>query len=275
VASAHLLQVLGRVRLEQGRAADAVVALRAAGVRAIVDNPNSVPWRSTLALALAATEPEAARNLAGQELELARGFGQPRGLGVALRACGLLRGGTEGIALLTEATEVLRGAPARLELARALYDLGAAERRAGRRSAAREPLRDALSLAQDCGAALLAGRVQEELAATGVHLRRHRLSGPDALTPAERRVAELAASGMTNREIAQALFVTVKTVGTHLGHIYNKLDLQGPEARERLGTMLAGDNHAHAPPFASAHDFEAGRSSARVAALSSVERAPT
>ncbi len=87
-------------------------------------------------------------------------------------------------------------------------------------------------------------RIDEELAATGVHLRRERASGPEALTPAERRVAELAASGLTNREIGQTLFVSVKTVGTHLGHIYEKLDLQGPQAREQLAARLNG----HAPP---------------------------
>ncbi len=252
-ASAHALFALGRVRLEEARTSEAVAALRAAGQRAIVDNPNALPWRSTLGLALATAEPDAARALAAEELELARRLGQPRAVGVALRACGLLRGGTDGIALLAEAAEVLRTSPARLELARVLYDLGAAQRRAGQRSAAREPLREALSLAQDCGASLLAGRVDEELAATGVHLRRDRLTGPEALTPSERRVAELAASGLTNREISQALFITVKTVGTHLGHIYDKLDLQGPEARERLAVMLdAGSGNPPTPADARA-----------------------
>jgi DNA-binding CsgD family transcriptional regulator len=137
-----------------------------------------------------------------------------------------------------------------LALARALSELGPARRRAGQRSAAREPLREALALAEECGAELLAGRVRSELAASGLHLRRDRLSGVDGLTPSERRVAELAANGLTNREISQTLFVTVKTVGTHLGHIYDKLDLQGPQARERLGAMLAVENgdYAHVRP---------------------------
>ena len=148
--------------------------------------------------------------------------------------------------MLTESVEWLRRSPARLELARALFDLGAAQRRAGKRSAAREPLREALGLAEQCGALSLAARIDEELAATGVHLRRERASGPEALTPAERRVAELAASGLTNREIGQTLFVSVKTVGTHLGHIYEKLDLQGPQAREQLAARLNG----HDPPVA-------------------------
>jgi DNA-binding CsgD family transcriptional regulator len=240
-AGASALLARGRLRLAQGRTVEALADLRAAGEIAIVDNPNYVPWRSTLAVALAAEDPEQARSLAEEELALARRFSQPRGIGVALRACGVLEGGEDGLALLTEATEWLRNSPARLELARALHDLGAARRRAGKRSAAREPLREALGLAEECGADLLAARIREELAATGVHLRRDRASGPEALTPAERRVAELAASGLTNREIAQTLFVSVKTVGTHLGHIYEKLDLQGPQAREQLGAALSGE----------------------------------
>jgi DNA-binding CsgD family transcriptional regulator len=238
-ATAHVMLVQGRVRLEQARSAEAVVILRAAGEAAIVDNPNVLPWRSRLALALSGVDADAAKALAEAEVRRARWFGQPRGVGLALRVAGLLCGGAEGIALLAEACQVLRSSPARLELSRALYELGAAQRRVGQRSAAREPLREALALAQECGSELLADRVCAELAASGLHLHRDRLSGLEALTPSERRVAELAASGLTNREISQTLFVTVKTVGTHLGHIYDKLDLQGPQARERLGGLLA------------------------------------
>ena len=275
-ASAHALFALGRLRLEEGRTPEAAAALRSAGQRAIVDNPNSLPWRSTLALALATAEPVAAQALVAEELEHARRFGQPRGIGVALRACGILRGGADGIELLAEAAEVLRASPARLELARTLYHLGAAQRRSGQRSAAREPLREVLSLAQECGASLLASRVHEEIAATGVHLRRDHLSGPEALTPSERRVAELAASGLTNREISQALFVSVKTVGTHLGHIYDKLDLEGPEARERLAAMLELGNPSDAragPPSSAPAGTRRGRPSPRQArALDGAQR---
>jgi DNA-binding CsgD family transcriptional regulator len=239
-AEIRLRFVHGRVRLEQARTSEAIETFQAVGESLRIDNPNYLPWRSTLALVLVPTDPSGARELADEELRRARWFGQPRGIGVALRACGLLEGGSAGIALLSEAATILRPAPARLELARTLYSLGAAQRRSGQRSAAREPLREALGLAQKCSADQLAARIQEELAATGVHLRRDRLSGPESLTPAERRVAELAAGGLTNREIARALFVTVKTVGTHLGHIYDKLDLQGPEARERLAEVLPG-----------------------------------
>ncbi len=253
-AAVHALMARGRVRMAQGRTAEAIADLRTVGEAATVDNPNLLPWRSTLALALAAGDPEQARTLAREELERARWFSQPRGVGVALRVCGVLAGGEEGVEMLTESVEWLRRSPARLELARTLLDLGAAQRRAGKRSAAREPLREALGLAEQCGALSLAARIDEELAATGVHLRRERSSGPEALTPAERRVAELAASGLTNREIGRTLFVSVKTVGTHLGHIYEKLDLQGPQAREQLAARLNG----HAPPVSSPGPPDAG-----------------
>ena len=243
-ATVHALMARSRVRMVQGRTADAIADLRTVGEVATVDNPNLLPWRSTLALALAAGDPERAGTLAREELERARWFSQPRGVGVALRVCGLLAGGEEGIEMLAESVEWFRRSPDRLELARSLSELGAAQRRAGKRSAARGPLREALGLAEQCGAVSLAARIDGELAATGVHLRREHESGRDALTPAERRVAELAASGLTNREIGQTLFVSVKTVGTHLGHIYEKLDLQGPQAREQLAARLTG----HTPP---------------------------
>jgi len=245
-ATAHALMARGRVRMAQGRTDDAIADLRRSSEVANVDNPNLLPWRSTLSLALAAADLDQARTLAGEELERARWFSQPRAVGVALRVCGVLAGGEDGIAMLTHAVEHLRRSPARLELAQALFDLGAAQRRAGKRSAARQPLRDALELAWRCGAEPLAMRIDEEMAATGVHVRRDRASGAEALTPAERRVAELAAGGLTNREIGRTLFVSVKTVGTHLGHIYEKLDLRGPHAREQLAGALNGNGAAAA-----------------------------
>ncbi len=116
--------------------------------------------------------------------------------------------------------------------------LGGALRRSGQRAAARKPLREALALAQRCEAGTLAEPAHQELVVSGARPRREVLAGPDALTPSERRVAEMAASGMQNREIAQALFVTTKTVGTHLAHIYQKLDLSGQQARDLLADRL-------------------------------------
>jgi DNA-binding CsgD family transcriptional regulator len=200
-------------------------------------NPAVMPWRAGAALAHAALgDPDQARPLAAQELRLAREFGAPRAVGAALRVAGLVEGGERGLALLAEAVRALDGSPARLELARARCELGAALRRAGRRPAAQDELRRALDLAHSCGATALADRARDELATAGGRPRRPRLTGLESLTASERRTAELAAEGLTNREIAQALFVTVKTVEWHLRNTYVKL---GIGSRRELGPVLA------------------------------------
>ena len=122
---------------------------------------------------------------------------------------------------------MLAGSPARLEHARALTDLGAALRRANRRSEARGALQSGLDLAQRCGARALAERARTELRVVGGRTTDPYASGVEQLTASERRVAELAAEGHSNPEIAQALFVTRKTVETHLGRVYRKLGITG------------------------------------------------
>ncbi|HTW11506.1 MAG TPA: AAA family ATPase [Solirubrobacteraceae bacterium] len=237
-AALHALIARGRVRLAQGDREQAVADLRLASENVLVNNPSFAPWRPELAAALAASDPQEARLLAEASVARARELGQARGIGIALRALARVAGGEEALPLLEEAVTVLRDSPARLELAHALCDHGAALRRAGQRAAARGPLQEGLALAQACGAVPLAQAARDELLATGSRLRREALTGPEALTPSERRVAELASTGMSNREIAQSLFVTTKTVGTHLAHIYQKLDLSGQQAREQLGERL-------------------------------------
>jgi DNA-binding CsgD family transcriptional regulator len=153
-----------------------------------------------------------------------------------LRAAGLADVGHRGIDRLRRAVAVMEASVARLELARAMADLGAALRRAGCRAESREVLRPALDLAHRCGALALTERTRTELIAAGGRPRRLVLSGLDALTPSERRVAQLAAGGLANREIAQHLFVTARTVEGHLTHAYQKL---GVTSREQLAAALA------------------------------------
>jgi DNA-binding CsgD family transcriptional regulator len=158
----------------------------------------------------------------------ARRVGAPRALGIALRASGLIEaahGGLESLETLNEAETVLAGSGARLERARTLVEIGAVLRRAGRRRNARERLQQGHDLAHICGATALAQRARQELRAVGVRVRRHALSGAESLTPSERRVAELIAGGLSNREAAQSLFVTEKTIETHLSHVYRKLGI--------------------------------------------------
>lgn len=204
------------------------------------------PARVLAARALAALgDRERAREKAQTALTQARRWGAPALLSHALRAVAMTVGEGERLAALEEAVQVLDGSPARLARAEAFADLGAALRRSGRRVDARPPLREALELARRCSAASLARHVHDELAATGEKVRRWTPIGVESLTPSERRVAEMAAGGMTNRQIAQALFLTVKTIETHLAATYDKL---GIRSRRALPDALGTRPELPAPP---------------------------
>jgi ATP/maltotriose-dependent transcriptional regulator MalT len=224
-----LLCARGELRRASGRYAEARHDFLAAAERIRwlpYANPEAHPWRIGLARCEAALgNDEEARALAVGAVELARQAGGVRGIGISLRVQGMVTGGAEGIELLGEAVETLASTRARVHHAEALLEHGAALRRANFRKDAREPLREALELAHRCGARPLEERARVELAATGARPRKAVFTGVESLTPSELRVARMAAEGMTNREIAQALTVTGKTVETHLRHVYQKLDL--------------------------------------------------
>ena len=229
----------GRLRLEDGRLVDAVRDLLDEGRRqedlAMV-NPAVTPWRSDAALAIhLGGDDDQARALAHEELSLAEAFGAPRPLGVAMRVTGLLEGGGRGLELLRESVAVLSRSGAHLEHARALAEFGAALRRSNRRSDARKVLLQAAETAAACGGTAVIERARHELHALGVRPRRLHLHGLDALTPSERRVATMVADGLTNREIAQALFISVKTVEKHLGQAFAKT---GVTTRRELRDLL-------------------------------------
>jgi DNA-binding NarL/FixJ family response regulator len=143
--------------------------------------------------------------------------------------------GEAGIKLFEQAIAQLQHSTARLERALALLELGAATRRAGRRADARKPLREALELATACGADAIAARAHEELVAAGARPRRDPTESRSNLTASELRVACMAAEGMTNRQIAQALFVTENTIETHLRSVFRKLDIR---SRSQLARAL-------------------------------------
>jgi len=192
-------------------------------------------------------ERERARDVAQAELADVKVFGAPRALGIALRAVGLAQGGSEGLELLDSSAATLRSSPALLERAHSLTELGAALRRDGHRSSAREPLAEALDLAARCGARPLAVRVREELRATGARPRREWRTGLEALSPRELRVVQLAAEGRTNREIAYQLYVTLKTIEGHLAPAYTKL---GIDRRHQLSKFFEGRKNQGANPLA-------------------------
>jgi DNA-binding CsgD family transcriptional regulator len=203
-----------------------------------IDHPGLVPWRDPATrAALALGDRDQARALAADGLALARSHPVPRPLGGALRTAAAVARGTRRLELLGEAVAVLEASPSQLERAHALVELGSCLREAGRREDAQSALRKALQLADGMGAVPLAETARMELRATGARPRRAAFSGADALTPAEHRVAQLAAHGLTNREIAQELFITPKTVQTHLAHAYRKLDIS---SRRQLSSALGG-----------------------------------
>jgi DNA-binding CsgD family transcriptional regulator len=236
-----LFDVRAQLRMAQKRPAEALEDALEAGRRSrsatVTAHPGILAWRSTAAFAhLALGQASSAYRLAEEELELARARDLTRVAIRALRVLGLATRGPRGLELLDEAVTLGEAYPTRLEYMEALVDLGAALRRANQRTAAREPLHLALELGGRGGVTALSRRAQEELVATGAHSRRAASIGVEALTPSERRVADLAAKGRTTRQIASALFVTPKTVEFHLRHIYRKLDV--PSSRAELTRAL-------------------------------------
>jgi DNA-binding CsgD family transcriptional regulator len=240
MAWAFVIQARGHLRVAQARTREAVDDLLEAGARwerLVCRGPGMATWRADAVPVLARLgELAEARRLADEALRIAHATGLPRAIGQAIRSAAALAPAEERVGLLTEAVARLRDCPARLELAAGLVDLGATLRRAGRRSDARAPLREGLDLAFRAGARPLADRAHAELLAAGARPRRPVLTGLEALTVSERRVASLATEGLTNREIAERLFVTQRTVETHLQHAFGKLGLH---RREDLPAALA------------------------------------
>lgn len=221
--SGRMVVYFAQGRFEEALAVADELAERYTGV---IDNPAWVPWRAFRAESLLALgRTDEALEAAEVALDAARAWGAPRALGRALRVRGQARG-AKGMTDLIEAVELLEHSPAKLEYARALLALGTALRHGRRITESREPLAKALDLASVAGAAPLARRAREELEAAGAGPRATELGGVESLTPSERRVAGLAVEGMTNKQIAQELFVTPKTVEVHLSNVYRKLDIR-------------------------------------------------
>jgi DNA-binding CsgD family transcriptional regulator len=245
----------GRLRVETGSVEQGIGDLRRAGevaqlVRA--DNPAFRPWRRWSAEGLRRLgEVDAAKALIQEELELANRWGASHTIGPALRQQGLVIGGDEGLHLLHEAVTTLARSGAPVEHAHALIDLGAALRRSNSRTQARASLREGARIAEESGALGLAERANQELAATGARPRKLLQTGIDALTASERRVANLAAEGLSNKEIAQQLFVTVKTVEVHLSNVFRKLMI---DSRGQVAAALVAAPPAAGPLAASASD---------------------
>lgn len=238
----YIQMARGRLRLAQGKLDAAVHDLSMVGQILSAGgylNPGFVHWRTEVAAAeLAMGNRDRAREVAAEELGLARKFGAKRSIGIALRTSAMCESGERRVELLTEAVQVLATTTATLEHARALVDLGVGQRQLGSSEAALVTLRAGLDRAARCRADALVERARTELIAGGARPRRYRGTGPNALTPAEHRVAMLASRGQTNREIAQGLFVSRRTVELHLTNAFRKL---GIESRQGLADALAAE----------------------------------
>ena len=232
----ELLVVRARLRSVSGDPAGASEDLREAARRLARFGPPSINDQAirlrSAVLAHATGAADQAQRALDLALAIAERWGTPGAIGVALRVQGAL---TRDAEILRAAADRLAGSPLRVEHATALAELGAALRRRGARRDAREPLLAALELARDCGADGLAERVADELAASGVSVPARPRSGLDALTPSEARIGRMAASGASNREIAQELFLSIKTIEMHLSHAYRKL---GIGSRRELAAAL-------------------------------------
>ena len=238
-ANNSLYSARGCLRVAQGRWESAVSDLRCceAGLAAWgITNPWLSPYLTQLATALDHLgQHREAVDVARHSLSSAREWGAPGPMADALRVSGGIEGGLPGLELLHEAVAVASSGESPLDRARALLYLGALLRRSGRPRESREPLRAALDLASDGGAELIVRQANDELVASGAQPRRQRTTGVDAMTATERRVAVMVADGRTNRAVAQNLFVSEKTIETHLANSYRKL---GISSRSQLPKAL-------------------------------------
>lgn len=235
-----LLEARIRLRAAQDRPrvalADALAGIRLYqqwGAARLLD----VPWRRHATAACTRLgQRDRAEALVAEQLHLARSFGIPRHIGMALcDVAGLAEHGTVR-PLLHEAVELLEQSAARLELAAALERLGTVLIDAGAGQDGRRVVGRAAELATECHATTMTARLHAMLAGDGGPRHRPRVSGVRAFTPAERQVAELAATGLTNRQIAEQLFLSQKTVEAHLSRAYRKL---GVRSRTQLAVHLA------------------------------------
>jgi DNA-binding CsgD family transcriptional regulator len=200
------------------------------------DEP-TITWRiGATKAALAAGDRASACDLAHEEISIARATHYRGRLGRALRnAVAVCDTGSDAVELLNEAVSVLATTPCQLALAHALVDLGSELHAQGHIEAARDALAQGRELASRCDAPPLAARALAALHATGARPRRTERRGPESLTPAERRVVDLAAAGMTNRQIGEELVLAPRTVEWHLGHAFKKL---GVGSRRELSDSL-------------------------------------
>jgi DNA-binding CsgD family transcriptional regulator len=230
-----------RALLAAGRPAEALADARRAGIALGEFAHASIHPDGVICLAQTALGDRPAALRAGEaQLVRAEAWGAPSAVAGALRGLGLAHGDLVGIGMIERAVSLLDESHAELELARCLVALGILRRRAGQRGKALEVLRSGADLAHRLGARSVAQVAREHLVVLGSRPRRLAFTGAEALTASERRAAQLAAAGHTNREIARELYLSVKTVESHLGRGFRKL---GISSRRDLANALSPPSH--------------------------------
>ncbi|HTZ44386.1 MAG TPA: AAA family ATPase [Jatrophihabitans sp.] len=234
----------GQFKLASGRPWAAIQEFRACGRQLRswdIDLPSFVPWRGAAAVGHVLTDDtKGARKLI--EAQLARpGATAPRSYGISMRQLAAASSARDRPRLLREAIENLQAAGDRLELAHALADLSRAHEALGETKRAQAMTHQALKLARECHADPLARSLQRRQAEPVPAHAVPEIPDPGVLSEAERRVAELASMGYTNREVADSLFITVSTVEQHLTRIYRKLNLSGRSDLSMTGSLWAGN----------------------------------
>jgi DNA-binding CsgD family transcriptional regulator len=230
------LGVLGRIELVTGdleRASDILHGLPGRLVALGLNDPADPVWPDTIETLIAVGEREQARAYLDSFAALATRLGSPRAIVSADRCQGLLAAAEGDLEAASEPFERalarLKGHPFPLERGRTLLCLGAVRRQAQQKKGARDALEQALAIFEELGARLWAEKARAELA---------RISGrapsSDELTETERRVAELAAHGRTNKQIAAELYMGLSTVEAHLSHVYRKLGVRRAGLAGRL-----------------------------------------
>lgn len=240
-----MLYSRGKLKYATGNPDGALADLLECGRRleaSAVESPAVIPWRALAVRAyLALGQRETAATLAKEDHEMARQWGTPRSLGTALLSIGLSADDEEaGTRALRKATEYLAESTGKLQLAEAFFQLGAQLRRRGQPERAIPYLRRAVELSAKCESQPLIRLAGDELRACEPVTAEGTVHG---LTKQETRVAGMAAQGLTNRQIAESLFLTRRTVELHLSGAYRKLGITG---RTDLAEALT--QHRTPPP---------------------------
>ncbi|WP_367139274.1 MULTISPECIES: helix-turn-helix transcriptional regulator [Streptomyces] len=227
----HYLYVRGRALREHGDLEGALAVWRRCGrslAEAGVANPLLAPWwlPAVSTLARFGRTAEAAAIVEEVQPNLRR-WGTPRALGLGMLAASCVADGRARLRLLGDSVDVLASSPARLELAKAEYQLGHELLLHGDADGARRHLRRVIERATHCGYHLLAATARRLLVHAGGRMPQLATSALDSLTGSERRVAALARDGVSNKKIAETLFITTRTVEMHLTNVYRKLDVRG------------------------------------------------